>query len=235
MIEKFRIGSIPAVLYACDDGLKAKKKQAVIMYHGSSASKDTHAKELSSLADAGFMAIGVDNIGHGERKYPDFEELFSHDNPDMIKNMLKAVDETAVELPLIVKFLNSEFGIANKNIGILGISMGALIVYKAISIAHIKCAVPILGTPKYCPYETKNYLKSYARTCLLSLNASKDQYISNKETVHLHSILKKRYKTYKERFLYKEYSDSNHFMLPGDWKDCWQTSLYFFQKKLTES
>jgi len=203
------------------------------MYHGSSASKESHAKELSSLAEAGFMAIGVDNVGHGERKYSNFEELFSHDNPNMIENMLKAVDETAIELPLIIKFLTSEFGIGNKSIGILGISMGALIVYKAISIANIKCAIPILGTPKYCPYESKDYLKAYAKTCMLSLNAAKDQYISNDETRHLHSILKKRYKTYKERFLYKEYPYSNHFMLPEDWNNCWNRSISFLYKKLS--
>lgn len=232
MIEKFQIGSIPAILYARNDLFNAKNRRAVIMYHGSSASKETHGKELSSLADAGFMAIGIDNAGHGERKYPNFEELFSHDNLDMIENMLKAVDETALELPTVVKFLSSKFGIPSKKIGILGISMGALIVYKALSKANIKCAVPILGTPKYCPYEADEYLKSYAKTCMLSLNAAKDQYISNKETIHLHSILKKRYKTYKERFLYKEYSDSNHFMLPADWDDCWSKSICFLREKL---
>ncbi|MEI6056587.1 MAG: dienelactone hydrolase family protein [Lentisphaerota bacterium] len=233
IIEKFRIGSIPAVLYACDDLNKAKLKQAVIMYHGSSSSKEIHAKELSSLADAGFMAIGIDNVGHGERKYPNFEDLFSHDSPNMIENMLKAVNETALELPSIVEFLDKKFGLQDKSIGILGISMGALIVYKALSIAKsIRCAVAILGTPKFCAYETKDYLKSYAKTCLISLNASKDQYISNKETIRLHSMLKKRYRTYKERFLYKEYPDSGHFMLPEDWESCWQTSISFLQKNL---
>ncbi len=233
MIEKFHIGSIPAVLFAREDVFEAKQKRAVILYHGSSASKETHEKELLSLADSGFLAIGIDNVGHGERKYSSSERLFSDDNPDMVENMLKAVDETALEIPSIVKFLGSELGMTGKNIGITGISMGALIVYKAISIeSNIGCAVPILGTPKYCSYETKDYLKSFARISMLSLNAAKDQYISNEETKHLHSILKNRYKTYAERFFYKEYPESDHFMLPHDWDDCWQRTISFFHKKL---
>ena len=66
MIEKFHIGSIPAVLFAREDVFEAKQKRAVILYHGSSASKETHEKELLSLADSGFLAIGIDNVGHDE-------------------------------------------------------------------------------------------------------------------------------------------------------------------------
>jgi dienelactone hydrolase len=233
MVERFFIEKIPALLYAKDDGIASRSKGAVLMYHGSSASKDIHEKELSSIADAGLIAIGIDSVWHGERKNPELDKLFSHDNPEMLHNMLRAVNETALELPILTKFLHDEFGIPDRKIGILGISMGAFIVYKAISVCPgIRCAVAILGTPKHLPYHIQSYLKSFARTNLLSINASKDQYISSQETRHLHSILKARYKTYNERFLYKEYKRSGHFMLSQDWRNCWNAAIGFLCKNL---
>ena len=81
MIEKFHIGSIPAVLFAREDVFEAKQKRAVILYHGSSASKETHEKELLSLADSGFLAIGIDNVGHG-LEVPFRESLLMQKNHD---------------------------------------------------------------------------------------------------------------------------------------------------------
>ncbi|OGV19608.1 MAG: hypothetical protein A2X47_00580 [Lentisphaerae bacterium GWF2_38_69] len=234
LIKKLRIEEIPALLYAKESVLRGKTKGAVIMYHGSSASKEIHEKELKSIAEAGLLAIGIDCVWHGERLNPDLENLFNHNNPDMFKNMLKAVNATALELPVLTDFLNKNLGVQNRRIGILGISMGAFIVYKALSIyPKIKCSAAILGTPKYCLYESGNYLKSFSKHNLLSVNAGKDQYISNKETRHLHSILKKRYESYADRFLYKEYKLSDHFMLPDDWNDCWHCSLDFLKKNLS--
>jgi hypothetical protein len=60
------------------------------------------------LADAGFLAIGIDIVGHGERRYPDFEQRFpGHDQPHAYDpaieaNFLSDVLSTAQEVPAII-------------------------------------------------------------------------------------------------------------------------------------
>ena len=51
---------------------EAAWRGTLLFYHGFVASKESQFKELDSLARAGFLAIGVDNVGHGARRYPDF-------------------------------------------------------------------------------------------------------------------------------------------------------------------
>ncbi|MBI2265239.1 MAG: hypothetical protein HYU64_08710 [Armatimonadetes bacterium] len=76
-VEKATLGLAPALLVYKENLEKAAIKGTILFYHGLSAAKETNLKELRSLADAGFLAVGLDNIGHGERRYSDFERRFS--------------------------------------------------------------------------------------------------------------------------------------------------------------
>ncbi len=63
----------------------------ILFYHGLSVGIADQTRELHSLAREGFVVIGVDNVGHGERRYADFEVRFSHDNPEFDACFLDAV------------------------------------------------------------------------------------------------------------------------------------------------
>jgi alpha-beta hydrolase superfamily lysophospholipase len=38
----------------------------VLWFHGFTAGKATHRPEFATLAEAGFLAVGIDAAGHGE-------------------------------------------------------------------------------------------------------------------------------------------------------------------------
>src|SRR5258707_3221604 len=83
------------------------KLATILFYHGFGESKDGYVPVLQRLADVGFLVVGVDGIGHGERHYPDFHERFPPIAPHLIGNMqleaafLSVVRATAQEVPLI--------------------------------------------------------------------------------------------------------------------------------------
>ncbi len=77
------------------------------------------------------MVIGVDNVGHGERRYADFEARFSHDNPEFYTCFFDAVEETLKEIPRIVDAAIAEGLAPGSRFGVCGISMGGFIAYGA--------------------------------------------------------------------------------------------------------
>ena len=64
-------GDIPLLLMHGRRG--GKFRGTVLLYHGLGASKDSNRAELASLADKGFLAVGIDAIAHGERRATDFD------------------------------------------------------------------------------------------------------------------------------------------------------------------
>jgi alpha-beta hydrolase superfamily lysophospholipase len=87
------------------------KLGTILFYHGFGESKDGYVSVLQRLAETGFLVVGVDGIGHGERRYPDFHEHFPPITPDLIGNVhleaafLSTVRATAQEVPLILDAL----------------------------------------------------------------------------------------------------------------------------------
>lgn len=75
--EPVRLAGAPALLVHRSDAQAASRRGTVLLYHGLGVDKHCHLHELKSLARAGFLAVGVDNVGHGERRYPDYEARFA--------------------------------------------------------------------------------------------------------------------------------------------------------------
>ncbi len=93
--ERRKFAEVPVRPVAHGDAEAAAKRGCIIVLHGLGAAKDVHLKELESLAAQGFLAVGIDNVGYSERRYPDFELRFSQNNPKFYLNFLQAVSETA--------------------------------------------------------------------------------------------------------------------------------------------
>lgn len=90
---------VPLLIVSRADPRTAAERGCILVFHGLSASKDIPLSELESLACQGFLAVGVDNVGHGARRAPNFDTRFSETNPDFFATFLQAVLETARELP----------------------------------------------------------------------------------------------------------------------------------------
>jgi len=229
------ISNIPILLAYKDNIKKSSSKGCVLFYHGLGAAKDKQLKELNSIADNGFLAIGIDNVGHGEREYCDFEERFSDKNPDKIKNIYNAVKETALEINQLINGLTKKKYLINNKLGIVGISMGAFISYEVpLHTDKIKTIVAILGSPiwKNLPDNSDLKLKKYSSLSLLSQNAGKDIWVPAVGSKEFHDKLKEEYNDYAKSFKYVEYPESGHFMEENDWNECWSETLKWLDKKI---
>ena len=230
-----RFGDVPTLVVCRGDAGAAAEKGCILVFHGLGAAKDVHLKELGSLAAQGFLAVGIDNVGHGERRHPDFDTRFAHDNPDVYQNFLQAVAETAAEVPSLVDAL-TESGFAQTKMGILGISMGGYITYKAVTLEpRLRAAVCLVASPEWSlnPSESPHrQLGRFDRVRLLSQTAGRDQVVPSRYARAFHEQLGDKYRDYDDRFTYAEYPDSDH-MLANDWDRIWAETLSWFDKQLT--
>jgi pimeloyl-ACP methyl ester carboxylesterase len=138
--EETTLGGAPVLIVRA----AAAALPAVLLYHGLSVAKETHRPELEKLAAAGFMAVGVDAVGHGRRRYPDFEQRFAGSQRETEHAMRDAVEESVAEIPRILD------AIAAPSFAIAGISFGAYITYGAIARERrFRAAVAMLGSPKW--------------------------------------------------------------------------------------
>ena len=233
--RKEMCGNIPVRILHKDDQNTASQNGCILFYHGLGASKDKQFKELEDLANNGFLAVGGDNVGHGDREFDDFEERFSEDNPDRVKNIICAVRETASEINFLVNWLIDTKLLINDKIGVVGISLGGFIAYAVPMFDdRPKTVVSILGSPQWEEVSESpgDRIEKYSKLSLLSLNAGMDMLVPPEQAKEFHIKLKKHYTDYEQRFKYIEYPDSGHFMEEEDWLECWEQCLNWFKSRL---
>ncbi len=236
--RKEKIGDIPIRILYKGDLQAASQNGCILFYHGLGASKDIQSKELVDLANSGFLAVGVDNVGHGDRVFADFKERFSENNPERVKNIVSAVSETASEINILINWLTDRQILQNNKLGIVGISMGAFIAYAIPMFDNrFKTMVAILGSPLWqdSPESPHNKITFYSKLSLLSLNAAKDNIVPAEHAKEFHLKLKNKYSDYEKRFKYIEYPNSGHFMEEDEWYECWNECLKWFKNRMTLS
>lgn len=105
------IGDAPTLFFFKESIEKAASKGTILFYHGLGSRKEDQVKELTSLAENGFLAVGIDNVAHGERRHAQFDELFSDANSEnWEKIMTETVIDTVKEIPFIIQYLQEKNG-----------------------------------------------------------------------------------------------------------------------------
>jgi alpha-beta hydrolase superfamily lysophospholipase len=221
-------------MYHRDTPQESGKHGTILFYHGYNTCKEHNEAELARFAQAGFLAIGIDNVGHGERRYPDFDRRFPGPGRAMEAELLSAVYATAMEVPTIIDNLISRGWACQNRIGIAGISMGGFIVYAAIVAdkkKHIGAAAPIIGSPTWLlprPESPHQHLEAFFPTALLSQNAGCDSKVPASLVRDFHQWLTPYYVSKPERLRYIEYTDAGH-ELPNDIsQQVWQHVIAWF-------
>ncbi len=233
-----RIADIPALIYFSESPEKAGERGTILLYHGLGASKEKNAKELASLACAGFLAIGIDNVGHGERRYADYDHKFSSWEGDFEQNFLTAIRETVDEVPRLFDTL-IEMGYSNPHkLGVTGISMGGFITYGAVvHERRLKAAAPVLGSPKWrinhsgSPHHNTD---NFFPTALLSQNAGDDEHVSPRPAREFIEVLKPYYQEAPERLKHVEFPGVRHIMPEKEWNELWHNVLEWFHSFMRE-
>lgn len=210
------LNAAPALLVSRGDPGVASKTGTVLFYHGFNATKEANADALRALADAGFLAIGIDNIGHGERQLPDFEDSIANlpPGPALEAAFLTLVRATAQEVPRVIDTLEAYGLAAPGHIGVAGWSMGGFIAYAAVvADRRIGAAVPMLGSPEWrLPWAESphQHLEAVFPVALLSQTASDDSRVPPRSARTFHEALAPRYKQNPERLRYIEYDHEGH-------------------------
>lgn len=233
--RKIRLGGVPCVFFYDHTPEQAASHGTVLFYHGLGAGKDGQTKEFELLAKAGFLTVGVDNVGHGERRYPHFDDYFGSQNPAWGKNFLDAVWATVQEIPMLLDELQKMGLLREGKIAVGGISMGGYITYGSPLVdKRITAITPILGSPHWRqhPNSPKNHPQAFYPVALLSQTAGADEHVPPKHAAHFHEVLKPYYAASPERLAYVEFPGAKHFMPEKDWTTLSQNMLGWLQKFL---
>lgn len=210
--REFWLRDIP--LLALADRPNGPYPGTVLLYHGLKADKSTHRKELEQLAGRGFLAIGVDAHGHGQRA-----------TPGDTRGFLELIRPTVAEIPGLVEGLASME--QTGPFGITGISMGGYVAFAAPQVSdRLRAVVPILGSPRWEGSDDSPHLhpERYRSTALFAWNAGQDVNVPPGPARELVTRIGQTY---------REYPESDHFMRAQDWEDGWQRTLDWFQAHLS--
>lgn len=163
----------------------------VLWFHGFGVDKETHRKELRQLAEAGFLAVGVDAAGHGARRLPDLDARQAAPREQALRTMVELAARTADEVPAVVRALVDERLADRERVGAAGVSMGGYVVYRAVlAEPAIRAAVSILGSPEWPQGDSPHrHLDDFRRTALLSVTAARDENVPPAAARELHRRL----------------------------------------------
>jgi uncharacterized protein len=236
---RLKLASAPALVVFRDSPQDSARRGTILFYHGFGASKETTVPILSRLATAGFLAVGIDGIGHGERRYVDFQTRFPPVEPHLRGNVqleaafLEVVRATAEEVPDILDALLAQHWASPEQIGISGLSFGGFVSYAAVvADKRIQAAAPVVGSPEWklpWPQSPHLHLGRFYPTALLSQTAGLDTNQPPDAVRALHRHLAPYYAQAPERLCSLEYPNSPHDLTPQDDEQAWKAVVSWFE------
>jgi len=212
--EAIDLGGAPALVVSTEDPDTSAERGTVLFYHGFSAGREVNHKELALLAEAGFAAVGIDAVGHGNRRDPDWDAKFG-EGGDWETHFLDLVRRSSAEVPTIIDALIVRGWAHRGRIGICGISMGGMIAFGALpSEQRISAAVSIVSAPRTL---TTTDLAKIPPCAILSQSAGRDTTVPASEAERFHQRMAGYYREMPERNAFINYPESEHMMRADDW------------------
>jgi dienelactone hydrolase len=215
--ERRLLGEVP-VLIVRPAGATAPLP-TVLWLHGLGADKELHRSDLQRFAAAGLLAIGVDAVGHGQRRLPDFEQQFAQPPAQRERLFNTLVAQTVAELPGLLDAL-VDGGLSDpQRLAVAGVSMGGCITYGAVSRdRRFRAAVALLGSPAGLFAAGADAVAArFYPTALLSITAENDCVVPRAAACALHQQLASYYAEQPERLAYRVIAGAPHFMNVADW------------------
>lgn len=226
------LGGVPVLVSAAGTLEAAARRGCILLYHGLGGHKGVQQPELERLALAGFLAIGPDAVGHGERRWPDYEQRFAADGE---RAFYEVVQASVAELPRLIDALQQRGWCLARRLGLAGVSMGAFIGYSAaVSERRLGAVVAICGSPDFGkqPGSPHAHLDRFAPLPLFSVTAELDQTVPPRSVHELHRALAPSYVGQPERLRHLAWPESGHFMRAEDWDCSWREAIAWFTRFL---
>jgi dienelactone hydrolase len=164
----------------------------VLWYPGYRAAAEANERELHRIASAGFVAIGVDAVGHGRRAAGDPNDLFATHPRGALGVVLDLAAATLAELPALVDALRAERIGNGGHVAVVGVSMGGYIAYRApLTSPAVRTVVSLLGSPEWPdePDSAHRRLDVLREVALLSITAERDESVPPAAARRLHAML----------------------------------------------
>jgi dienelactone hydrolase len=218
VIHRVRLGEVPAL--AAHDGAPADAaaRGTVLVYHPLGQDKSLHADDLERLAAAGFLAVGLDAIAHGERRVAG---AYARLRGDPLGALLEVVTATAAEVPGIVDGLVDRAWAVPGRVGIAGVSLGGFVAYgAALSDRRIAAAACIAASPAWGPdpRSPHRHPERFFPLALLSITAEADALVPPGPARQLHAALAPLYAAAPERLRLVELPGETHWMSTEGWE-----------------
>ena len=235
------IAGAPVLLTSRQAPEVAARRGTVLVYHGFGGDKLSLGPLASALADAGFLAVSVDIVGHGVRRLPDWDEVFSDERWDEEEEATEAeflmlLKATAAEVPAIVDELLARRWAHEGRLGITGRSMGGEISYAAVlNEPRIQAAAPMVGSPEWTlawPDSPHLHAERFYPIPILSHSAELDEYVPARYIRDFRDRLIPLYAENPERLCYIEYPGAGHFLTPELWQESYQRVVAWFERWL---
>ena len=188
-ISGHRVAGVP-VLMARPPASITTPLPTVLWFHGFRADALAHAAELERCARAGVLAVGVDAVGHGARADSSIADRIARDG-SALPLMLEQVEQTVDELPALLRALVDDYHADQASVSVVGISMGAFLVYRAIAAGvPVRAAVALLGSPEW-PSPTSAHLTPdrFRNVAMLSVTAEHDMSVPPPAVARFHAAL----------------------------------------------
>ncbi len=241
MAATVRVADAPALLCYRESPEAAAGHGTVLFYHGFGGTKERPAAYLAALAEAGFLAVSLDAVGHGERRFPDFEVIFDHERWDeqfeeVETHFLKLLDDTAAEVPAIIDDLVARGWAHADRVGVAGRSLGGNVTYASVlADPRVRAAVSVVGSPEWTlprPHSPHHHPDRFFPAAVMSQAAAFDEHCPPGPIKAFHAALESRYAREPARIRYVEYPRVGHFLTPElDAESC-QAMVAWFQRWL---
>jgi uncharacterized protein len=235
------IAGAPALLASRQAPEVAARRGTVLVYHGFGGDKLGLEDLAGALADSGFLAVSVDIVGHGDRRRPDWDEVFSEKRWAEAEDATEAefltlLRATAAEVPAIVDELIALGWAHEGRLGITGRSMGGEISYAAVlAEPRIRAAAPMVGSPEWTlpwPDSPHRHAERFYPVPILSHGAELDEYVPAKYIRDFHDRLTSLYAEGPERLRYIEYPGLGHYLTPELWREVYRRVVEWFERWL---
>ena len=201
----------------------AARRGTVLFYHGFGGTKEKPEAYLSALAEAGFLAVSLDAVGHGERRYPDFDVIFSDERWDerfeeTETDFLNVIDETAAEVPAIIDDLVARGWALADRVGVAGRSLGGCVSYASVlADSRVRAIVSVVGSPEWTlprAHSPHHHPDRFFPAAVLSQTAEFDEHCPPGPISAFHAALEPFYSADPERIAYVEYPGVRHALTP---------------------
>jgi dienelactone hydrolase len=217
------IAGVPALVRFRGSPEAAAERGTVLYYHGFGGDKGRCEPYLTALAEAGFLAVSLDAVGHGDRRLDDFDVIFDPGRWDTDfeateTDFLDLIDQSAAEVPSVVNDLLARGWARPDRVGICGRSLGGNISYAAVlADRRLRAAASIVGSPEWTlprAHSPHHHPDRFFPAAVLSQSAELDEYVPAGPVRDFHAALVPWYAQEPGRIEYVEYRGVGHFLTP---------------------